>query len=261
MSNTQQRVRWANPVVQPEEHLDPAQRAAIRLMVQTRLEGPPVQIEPHPPTTRRAWQNVSVAAVLTIMVLGLGFFFVAGGAERGPAATEVTELATQYLEARNRYDAAAMLDIIDAESVVHELPIVRSVDELPLALEYLQIVEERLTTYDCSARRSPNIALCSYTASNGIEGDFMGEIVFTALDGVLVEVEHLRSTPMLNATAPSSQLAAWTDHVRSVDRTVDYWRTVYEFDVDRNGHVVATPRLTRENLDEIRRLYLSFAGR
>lgn len=118
------------------------------------------------PKGQRRWMP-ALAAAVAVVAIGVGAFMFLGGEEPPPAATDAEtimdqaiELAEQYVEALNSYDAERIRALVAEDVQINmgsflDLAEVADIDKIDIALRVHEIIGFQYSPYQCGLSFSP----------------------------------------------------------------------------------------------------------
>lgn len=213
------------------------------------------------PEGQRRWMP-ALAAAVAVVTVGVGAFIFLGGDEPPPAAdaeaimNQAVELAEQYVEALNSYDASRARALV-AEDVQINSPVfmdleeLADVDKLEAAVQHLEIVGFQYSPFQCDLSFRPADAradtflwvLCDYEMDSRpqqIVGypPIAGSFGFGVVGGVITRIDDR---------------FPWAEFGPNVDEPFTTWLNANHPDGLDSVFVATTgvqyPRLTPEALD------------
>ncbi len=239
MTSVEQRLRAANPVLDPETAMDEPTYAAMR----ERLR---------PKVIRRGWRHdvlgprqrwqLTALCVLLALAVGAGSLWGRARPDNLIAAESPTvRIARAYVDARNDRDATAALALLSPEATVVEFPVIRGVAELPAAFEYLDLVDERVTVVACDpSQDAPEVVVCSYEMTNRlveqtVTASIPGELRVTVDNGRIIGIENAIDSEIYE----SAVIRPWFEWLGTRYDTgeASLYRWVFQL-----GRIVPTPR-------------------
>lgn len=257
-------LRAANPVPNPDAALTEPISAAISVDIAQRVGDPDRRRGINPQRAAGADRPIiseiphasnrrpkALLAVSCLLVLGaaVGFAILANRPPNTEAATSrPVNLAEEYIAARNAWKTDEALALLAPEAVVTEFPVIRSRDEFPALIAYLELTEETLAVTACDPiPGQPKTVTCYYEINNIFTERYLGPAVSGTLQ---IESDEEQIISLINSPDPDPPLKpfmlswfSWLDAIPSFGSDSLYRWAIH------HDTVLPSPRL--EELDQL----------